>query len=406
MPLWPTWLRVYADGFTAWSGPVDPAAPLTVVLEGQRVVSGVALDSSMQPIGCTVTAPGLAPLWTKDAGHFTLRVGRSETPVLLGFEAAGFCGVRWVDVSAGDVEDFRVQLEPTLKLSGRAVDARGKPFRAYVDLGYVRTPDGGWASLPTGWQGTNSATDDAGNFEFVVPGHGEYLVFIDGMNGPAGKQVTLRAGDPPQLIAVADSDRDNVEFEIATRDAVTGMDVVPTRVEVTEGSRFIELWSAPTHGEHHYANGLAYLLPGPGSLRVTASGYRVHEQVVELLIGDVTSIDVALTPARRAWLRLIDANDQPLAFARATLLDEHGAPVRVMLSSQVSADRFTTDHRGEACVDGLPTGPLTLSVERAMESAQSAAGASSAPLEGVLTAGTSGRFDVVLRAAQPAGDHR
>jgi hypothetical protein len=222
-------------------------------------------------------------------------------------------------------------------------------------------------------------------------------VLIDGMNGPAGKQVTMRAG-VSQQITVADSDRDNIEFDIAVRDAVSGAEVVPTFVEVTEGAQFIELWSGPAHGEHHYANGLAYLVPGPGTLRVIAPGYRVHEQKVELLLGAITRIDVELASARRAWMQLVDSNGQPLAFAQVALRDEHAAAVRVLSSEQRSDDSFTTDHRGEACIDGLPSGPVTLIVDTSAESDTSTTSTSSAELEGVLPAGDSGRFTVKMRA--------
>ena len=392
MPAYPSWLWVYADGLSTWSGPVDPSAPLTVVLKGQRVISGVVMDAMMQPVGSTVSAPGLAPVRSPEPGPFTVRVERTLSPVRLGFEAAGFCGVRLVDVSAADVKDLLVRLEPTAKLSGRVVNERGDPYPAYVDLAYVRTDEGEWGLLPEGFMNWRlRCTGEAGAFELDAPGPGEYLVLIDGMNGPAGKQVALRTGDPQQLITVSADDRDNIELEITARDATSAARVALTRVEVTDPHGFQELQRRPA--DHRFGNGLAHLIPGPARLRVAAPGYLVHEQVTELVLGEVPRIEIALTPARRVWLRLVDANGQPLPSARVIVRDEHARPAQLLTSTEAIQDGFATDHRGEACIDGLPTGPVTLIVEPSSESAA---------LEGHLPAGLSGRIDIALRPAADA----
>lgn len=408
MPAYPSWLWVYADGLSTWSGPVDPSVPLTVVLQGQRVISGVVMDALMQPVGSTVNAPGLSPVWSKEPGPFTVRVERTLSPVRLGFEAAGFCGVRLVDVSAGDVKDLVVRLEPTAKLCGRVVNERGEPYPAYVDLAYVRTDEREWGLLPQGFMNWRiTCTGDAGAFELVVPGPGEYLVLIDGMNGPAGKQVAMRAGDPEQLITVSADDRDNIELEITARDATSAAQVALTRVEVTDPHGFQELQRAPAL--HRYGNGLAHLILGPARLRVAAPGYLVHEQDIELVLGGVPRIDIALTPARRVWFRLIDANRQPLPSTRVIVRDELARPIQLLTSTEAIGDGFTTDHRGEACIDGLPTGPVTLIVEPSSGWATDGPSPTSAALEGRLPAGLSGHIDIALlrRASDgPAGERR
>jgi Carboxypeptidase regulatory-like domain len=369
LPRAPCFVIVYPEGLNAWSGTVDPDEPSRVAIEPLLAVSGRVVDPAGKPIpGCAI-GDSRGP-FSDASGNFSAALAHENGTATLRLRAPGFAQViRELQVSAGAVTELRVPLQPLPPLRGRIVDARGEPVSAYVDLLRQRQADGTWGPTEAAWDQTWTATDTDGTWQLPVPAAGEYLLSVDNANDVNGRQFAMHPGEPPLLVQLGDDERGAIDLGVIARDALTGAvldDATHIEVLTCYGETLQGGWGAlgtsVPHPGFSPGVGVKGVPFGEFRLRVAARGHLVHESRRDGTAAGVSKLTVDLPSARIVWLRLVGKDGQPLAGARATLLDARGAPVLLILGPRTIAAEFVTDEHGEACVDGMPLGYVTIVV--------------------------------------------
>lgn len=328
------------------------------------------VDVSGRPIhGAECLAPGLISSWTSTDERGEIVVTSAQPSIV----AAPIVRARGYAVTLGPTIDPRagattiVTLERERVIRGQLVDAHGEPL-----VGARVTVRGDRKDVP--WRGSRrtleqradlhaSTTSRAGTFEFAGLYRGTFVVeaWLDDDATPAafcvvGPEVTeteLRVGSRHALEVVVTG---------TVVDARTGAPVVACRVSaLAVEDRFAQsLRSAPAQNG---AFELRALRPGAYRLAVLAPGYAPLVTDATLYEAGEHRIAPTLEPVSSLRLRIVDADERPVANAWIALTDRTGAPLYGRSESTRSSNATTTDTEGNASFDAVRDVPARIHLE-------------------------------------------
>ncbi len=417
----PCFVIVCPEFCADWSGTVNPRTPLALVLPSLHRVAGRLVDSDGAPIAdATVNVGSYRQEQTDASGGFSVEVEAQDGIATLPIAAAGFAQTSAVvDVSGGDVSGVVLTLAPVAPLRGVITNAHGDPVNACIDLLRKRSADGSWERVDPQWSFDWWATSSDGSFAAPVPAAGEYMVSIDNANDDTGTQLVLRTGDEPLAIQLGEDEHGALDsLTVLAHEALGGAPIEPTLLQVT--TLFGEQRATQSAGpQRAWSMSVSDIPLGRVSLRLAARGHLVHDETIEETEGGGRQVAVSMQPARCVRLRLVDGTGRPLAHARASVLDENGVVVPLLAGPESIVDEVLMDERGEACVDGVPLGPVSVlvtvmpggdAVARPLEQTAMPGGDSVARTPGAAEGETEeaaahddATYDAAWRATRPSG---
>ncbi|RMH01690.1 MAG: carboxypeptidase regulatory-like domain-containing protein [Planctomycetota bacterium] len=263
--------------------------------------------------------------------------------------------------AVADGTDLELVLRPLRTLSGRVLDAEGRPVaRASLRLEPLATGPGPMRFLG----GARTVADEDGGFEFRRVAAGDYALVAEAPAGSARIE-PLTLGDRNEPVEVRLSGGD--ALVVAVRDAA-GRPVVGAKVRARSAAaadafpapagagriRFRRGPGSGRTGNTDPAGEIRFLglEPGPWSLRVSADGFADRDLEVQVRGEGEQREEVVLLPASSLVVRVVDTTGAPVAGAglelRATEPDRS-------LRSSVRADDW-----GVAVWRGLEPGSYAL----------------------------------------------
>lgn len=283
-------LQVDSPRHTRWLGRVESDEFLEIRLGTGGVLTGVVLGPDGAPavgatvrLNCRETRP---PVETDADGRFRFEdLAPLEGALVLVRRSSGADCVQPVDLTEGLVH-CTVRLEPARRISGRMLDAEGRPLaRVLVELQGDRLIDTPWLERHRGFRWESllrspyEATSSDGSFAFEGLYPGVYDLRVRGVNTttPVGAFARLdaRAFDPAPLDLVWGT---GLEETLTLRGRALHLDGSPLeRRFFVQAERFLEGESEPMQtGVRMAFEGPSgeFELRGlePGTWRVTVSG--------------------------------------------------------------------------------------------------------------------------------------
>lgn len=295
---------------------LEPAVPLRVQVTSpdNQPVAGAEVAVVAETTDETSVAVPQPRVTTDAAGEALLRVAPL---VVLEALHPDFAPARGL-VTDRDLASGRMRLElgpraavesATARISGRVVDAAGRPVGGAQVVAARMGPEGGVKVV-------QARCDDSGAFELVHLAEGGYVVTATA--GARRARSPAVAGTTGLVLQLGDA---SATLELAVTDALTGAPVVAFSValEQVEPER-----DAPQSRVVFDTQGRVVwpaLPPGPWRLFVSASGYAPDQRQVELREGAPTRVTIDLGPGGRIAGVVVDGkNRQPVQGARVSVL--------------------------------------------------------------------------------------
>lgn len=333
--------------------------PLTVVLEPSSILSGEVVDTDGQGIekAGILARGGAAPGPRSRGGSFTRGESGADGRFTVEGVAPGRVTVsvmadgyleqeKEVEVIAGeDRDDLRFALEPGATITGRVVDASGRPL-AEARLRVVSD------APPFGFRGASSAESDA---------DGVYLL----AGVPAGEQ-SVAAEHEGHVRTVRDLTvvigENRLDFRLEAGLSVAGRvideggaPVAGARVALGgAGGRPASLLSGGEMSDGAGAFRFDGVEPGSYSLTATKGGFAAfrQEEPVEVTAGPVEGLEVVLRRGARVTGRLLGVELGELAGAQV-IVGNFADPSRLPVIAPV-------DYEGRFRLEGIGVGEWTL----------------------------------------------
>ncbi len=273
---------------------------------------------------------------------------------------------------------LRIVLRPTARVSGRVIDADGKPV-AGATVAVFEDARGLSSSRSMGVDPKQGIADDEGGFVFADVAPGPFGLSAE---APRHQSAELRGLEvkPGQELA-------GLEIVLLAGAAVEGRVLSPegspvpnARVAVTEASRgraitFSSLRAGTDADGHYRIEGIA---PGPHTLETRAEGYRRAVRDVEAK-GETRGVDFQLDRGLEVSGRVIDIAGNPFAGA-VVFLSGASHDSRVTDSGEDGSFRIAGLDDGKYSLHASPRGFDSGSAGGSAETAVTLAGA---PMSGI-----------------------
>jgi len=345
----------------------------TVVLSPGAFVEGRVVDSEGKPVeGAEVRAasrssqrlpfrvpsrdPRPADAYTAADGGFRLEDRAPGESIDLAVLHPSYGPGAAQGVVVPTTEPVRIVLQPTSRVSGRALGKDGKGLAgARVTLSEMVSMSMGSRSMmrPGNWK--SAVTDEEGAFSFSDVAPGGVEVRADAVRHQAAELKGLEAKPGQELtgIELVLPAAASVEGRVVAPDGrpVPGAEVTVVSADSAGGFAFPDLF-AQTDGDGRYV--LDGVPPGSRTLEARAEGYRRGVRDLEVKEGD-TTVDFTLESGFQVAGRVVDEAGNPVASAQ--LLMVAGRSFTDVLTALSGAD-------GAFHFDGVQAGTFRLTARK------------------------------------------
>ncbi|HEX5135351.1 MAG TPA: carboxypeptidase-like regulatory domain-containing protein [Planctomycetota bacterium] len=354
------WFNAAGYAFEQASGEAQPGTDVDLgEIRGTRraTVRGVLVDEAGAPVegrvliqlgqGTTVGTSkpdGTFEMESVGPGKVTLVADRLEEPKLKSAPLE-------IETASGQViEGLEIVLHETKAIRGRVIMPDGNP-RPGATLG-LRLASGGGPSVRVG-------TDREGKFTFDDLVEGDYEV---GLVSGYGWGEDMKFLEQPAPVKAA-AGRDDLEFIFPLKGAIVvgkvvakrdgrpirefGASFIQYKLFIPEGSEFDSFTDENGEFRHEVDE------PGAWQVDISATGYAAHRtDRFSLDAGEVKDVGtIRLGPGGTIAGRVVDAQQQPVAYARVNILNA---------KMQTNEDEPYTDADGRFEVPGVSPGMFTV----------------------------------------------